>query len=103
MCCRLTKQEESVETRILAAETLAFLIELSAELQWIAAISNHLIKTISSFLWWEPDVSDIPSYAVNAAAAAAAAHMQTTSGAEHEVKLSGRLKHNMVKDRDSFF
>merc|ERR1719312_2117391 len=86
---RLTKEEENVDTRILAAETLAFLIELSAELQWIAAISNHLIKTISSFLWWEPDVSDIPSYAVNAAAAAAAAHMQT-SGAEHEVKLSGK-------------
>ena len=59
---RLTREEESVETRILAAETLAFLIELSAELQRIAAISNHLIKTISSFLWWEPEVSDAPAY-----------------------------------------
>ena len=31
------------------------MIELSAELQRIAAISNHLIPTIASFLWWEPD------------------------------------------------
>ena len=30
---RLTKEEEDVETRVLAAETLAFLIELSPELQ----------------------------------------------------------------------
>lgn len=52
---RLTQKEECVETRILAAETLAFMIELSAELQRIAAISNHLIPTIASFLWWEPD------------------------------------------------
>ena len=52
---RLTQKHECVETRILAAETLAFMIELSAELQRIAAISNHLIPTIASFLWWEPD------------------------------------------------
>ena len=56
---RLTQKHECVETRILAAETLAFMIELSAELQRIAAISNHLIPTIASFLWWEP--SDAPS------------------------------------------
>ena len=56
---RLTQKHEYVETRILAAETLAFMIELSAELQRIAAISNHLIPTIASFLWWEP--SDAPS------------------------------------------
>ena len=56
---RLTQKQECVETRILAAETLAFMIELSAELQRIAAISNHLIPTIASFLWWEPDQSSM--------------------------------------------
>ena len=40
---RLTRKEESLEVRILAAETLSYLIEESASLQKIAAISNHLI------------------------------------------------------------
>lgn len=51
---RLAKKEESVETRVMAAETLAYLIEVSADLQRVAAISNHLIPTVASFLWWEP-------------------------------------------------
>ena len=51
---RLTKKEHSPETRILAADTLAFLIETSPELQRVAAISNHLIPTVASFLWWDP-------------------------------------------------
>jgi hypothetical protein len=50
----LTKKEELVDTRILAAETLAYMIEVSEELQRIAAISNHLVPTMASFLWWEP-------------------------------------------------
>jgi len=47
---RMTKRGESVETRILAAETLAHLIETSAHLQRVAAISNHLIPTMAAFL-----------------------------------------------------
>ncbi|QQP54970.1 Uncharacterized protein FKW44_007980, partial [Caligus rogercresseyi] len=35
-------KEERIENRILAAETLAYVVEVSAELQRIAAISNHL-------------------------------------------------------------
>ena len=48
----MTKKEESVEQRILAAETLAYLIEISAYLQRVAAISNHLISSMASFLNW---------------------------------------------------
>ena len=48
----MTKKEESVEHRILAAETLAYLIEVSAHLQRVAAISNHLISSMASFLSW---------------------------------------------------
>jgi armadillo repeat-containing protein 8 len=53
----LTKKEESVDTRVLAAETLAYMIEVSEELQRIAAISNHLVPTMASFLRWDPDLS----------------------------------------------
>ncbi len=58
---RLTKKEELVETRVMAAETLAYMIEVSEELQRIAAISNHLVPTMASFLWWEPDTSSVIS------------------------------------------
>jgi hypothetical protein len=47
----------------MAAETLAYMIEVSEELQRIAAISNHLVPTMASFLWWEPDTpSAIPRF-----------------------------------------
>ncbi len=49
---RMTKKEESVEHRVLAAETLAYLIEVSNNLQRVAAISNHLITSMASFLNW---------------------------------------------------
>ena len=52
---RMTKKEECAEDRILAAETLAYLIEGSAELQRIAAISNRLIDSMATFLTWEVD------------------------------------------------
>ena len=48
---RLTKKEHNVETRIVAADTLAYLIENSGDLQRVAAISNHLISTVASYLW----------------------------------------------------
>jgi len=52
---RSCKKEETVETRILAADTLAYLIEVNADLQRVAAISNHLISTMASYLRWEPE------------------------------------------------
>lgn len=47
---RMTKTEHCMETRITASETLAYLIEMSANLQRIASISNHLISNMASFL-----------------------------------------------------
>ena len=44
---RLTKEEEDVETRVLAAETLAFLIELSPELQVGYHRSLYTWKSVS--------------------------------------------------------
>jgi len=52
---RMCKKEEGIENRILAADTLAFLIEINAELQRIAAVSNRLISTMSSFLRLDPE------------------------------------------------
>jgi len=52
---RSCKKEEAAETRIVAADTLAYLIEVSADLQRVAAISNHLIATMASYLRWEPE------------------------------------------------
>jgi hypothetical protein len=51
---RMCGKEEKVENRILAAETLAYLIEVNLELQQIAAVSNHLIPTVAAFLKWAP-------------------------------------------------
>lgn len=47
---RACKGEQGEDYRVLAAHTLAYLIEVSAELQRIAAISNRLISTMSEFL-----------------------------------------------------
>jgi len=52
---RMTKKEETVDNRILAAETLGYLIEVNADLQRTAAISNHLMNTVAGFLRWEPE------------------------------------------------
>ena len=51
----MTKKEETVDNRILAAETLGYLIEVNADLQRTAAISNHLMNTVAGFLRWEPE------------------------------------------------
>ena len=52
---RLVKKENTPQNRILAADTLAYLIETSPDLQRVAAISNHLIPTVASFLMWDPN------------------------------------------------
>ena len=56
---RLTKKDNPPQTRILAADTLAYLIESSPALQRVAAISNHLIPTVASFLWWDPNSTSV--------------------------------------------
>jgi len=57
---RMCKKEETTNNRIVAAETLAYLIEVNADLQRMAAISNHLISTMSSFLRYDPDCRTVP-------------------------------------------
>jgi len=52
---RMCMKEETTANRIVAADTLAYLIEVNADLQRVAAISNHLITTMASFLRWEPE------------------------------------------------
>jgi len=52
---RMCMKDETTSNRIVAADTLAYLIEVNADLQRVAAISNHLINTMASFLRWEPE------------------------------------------------
>lgn len=47
---RMCKWDKALTVRAEAAETLAFLIEEDTELQRTAAISDHLIKTLTGFL-----------------------------------------------------
>ncbi|XP_078344831.1 armadillo repeat-containing protein 8-like isoform X1 [Oculina patagonica] len=47
---RMCKWDKTLTVRAEAAETLAFLIEEDTELQRTAAISDHLIKTLTGFL-----------------------------------------------------
>ncbi|KAM7446608.1 Armadillo repeat-containing protein 8 [Porites harrisoni] len=49
-CVRMCKWDKALTVRAEAAETLAFLIEEDTELQRTAAISDHLIKTLTGFL-----------------------------------------------------
>jgi len=53
---RMCMKEETTANRIVAADTLAYLIEVNADLQRVAAISNHLITSMASFLRWEPEL-----------------------------------------------
>lgn len=46
MCSKDRTLEENVE----GAETLAYLLETDAELQCVAAISGHIIKTLAEYL-----------------------------------------------------
>jgi len=48
------------QERVEAAETLAHLTEVNIELQRLAAISNHLIIVLTSFVNYKPD-SSMPS------------------------------------------
>ncbi|XP_077993472.1 armadillo repeat-containing protein 8-like [Glandiceps talaboti] len=48
--CQITKK---VGERIEGAETLAYLIEIDTELQRVASISDHLIKTLAKYLRWQ--------------------------------------------------
>lgn len=59
---RMCKWDKVLTVRAEAAETLAFLIEEDTDLQRTAAISDHLIKTLTGFLV-KSDLDDI-SYAL---------------------------------------
>lgn len=47
---RMCAKENDQETRIAAAETLSYLIEVDKELQAVAAISNRLIPTLADYI-----------------------------------------------------
>jgi hypothetical protein len=54
---RLCSKDNDNETRIMAAETLAYLIEVDKDLQLIASISNRLIPTLAEYLKCQPILS----------------------------------------------
>ncbi|XP_072181255.1 armadillo repeat-containing protein 8-like [Diadema setosum] len=51
---RMCKKDRSVEERVEAAETLAFLIEEDVSLQVSASITDHLIPTLALYLKYTP-------------------------------------------------
>ena len=50
----MCKKDKTVEERVEAAETLAFLIEEDVSLQVSASITDHLIPTLALFLKYSP-------------------------------------------------
>ena len=46
--------------RVEAAQTLAFLTEVSTELQKTAAMTDHLIQTMTDYLKYQPPSSPSP-------------------------------------------
>lgn len=57
---RMCKKDRTLEENVEGAETLAYLIEEDPELQGIAAISDHIIKTLAEYLRYT-DVQQINS------------------------------------------
>ena len=53
----MCKKDRSVEERVDGAEVLAYLIEEDVTLQRTAAITDHLILTLGTFLKYTPDSS----------------------------------------------
>ncbi|XP_036368290.1 armadillo repeat-containing protein 8 isoform X7 [Octopus sinensis] len=47
---RMCKKDRTLEENVEGAETLAYLIEVNSELQKVASISDHLIRTLSDYL-----------------------------------------------------
>lgn len=47
---RMCKKDRTLEENVEGAETLAYLIEVNSELQKVASISDHLIRTLSEYL-----------------------------------------------------
>lgn len=54
---RMCKKDRTVEERVEAAETLAYLIEEDVSLQVSASITDHLIPTLALFLKYSPSSS----------------------------------------------
>lgn len=47
---RMCKKDRTLEENVEGAETLAYLIEEDANLQILASISDHIIKTLADYL-----------------------------------------------------
>ncbi|XP_054753866.1 armadillo repeat-containing protein 8-like isoform X1 [Lytechinus pictus] len=62
---RMCKKDRSVEERVEAAETLAFLIEEDVSLQVSASITDHLIPTIALFLKYSPSHSSNKEHGIH--------------------------------------
>jgi hypothetical protein len=54
----LCKKERPCEERIIAAESIAYLTEVSTELQRLASISNQLIPTLANMLHCLPETNN---------------------------------------------
>jgi len=54
---RMCSKDHDSETRIMAAETLAYLIEVDKDLQLVASVSNRLIPTLAEYLKCQPILS----------------------------------------------
>ncbi|XP_002734995.2 armadillo repeat-containing protein 8-like [Saccoglossus kowalevskii] len=51
---RMCKNGKKFQERVEGAETLAYLIETDVELQRIASVSDHLVKTLADYFRWPP-------------------------------------------------
>ncbi|XP_070535993.1 armadillo repeat-containing protein 8-like [Ptychodera flava] len=60
---RMCKKTKKVSERIEGAETLAYLIEVDTELQRMASISDHLVKTLAHYLRWHSTTNNSNSVA----------------------------------------
>ncbi|XP_059089459.1 armadillo repeat-containing protein 8-like isoform X2 [Tigriopus californicus] len=95
---RMTKKEASLEHRIFAADTLSYLIEISAELQRIAAISNHLISSMASFLTM--DLSQEDKRALRNISADSSSHQQLSMNRYHMAQIKQKVDQTTNLSRD---
>ena len=60
----MCKKDRTLEENVDGAETLAYLIEDDADLQQVASISDHIIKTLADYLRYT-DVQQFNSRVTN--------------------------------------
>ncbi|XP_013393679.1 armadillo repeat-containing protein 8 isoform X2 [Lingula anatina] len=59
---RMCKKDKSVSDRVEGAETLAYLTEVDMDLQQMASVSDHLIKTLAEYFRYSPLLGMNDSY-----------------------------------------